>query len=100
MRGAYRKSLEYDTFINHESRRFLSQHVLNGEDLLPVDYIVDEMEKNVQEHPLDAKSYIYLGLLYSKNARDKDKAKWAVREARRLAPFRPEVRDMEELCKP
>lgn len=74
----YKKSLQYGTYQAPETRQSLSQVVprlarsgqfSQNESIEAYNYAIAEMEKNIQEAPLDARNYLFLMTLYNSGAR-------------------------------
>ena len=100
----FRKALSMNTFADYENRLQLAKYVLTpiqqGNATLEtkrefVDFAVSEMQKNIQEHPNDVKSYYALSALY-RLASDYDisaldKSVAVIMRAAELAPMRPET---------
>jgi len=98
----FSKSLNSTSFTNPEIRCLLSEAVsknINPEnkDLYNsgLSFAIQEMKKNVEEHPLDARYWLYLGELYGLGASlDKENlslAESSLRKALELSPQRQEI---------
>jgi Tfp pilus assembly protein PilF len=86
------KTLNYNTFVNHEFRKIFSVEALNSQDFDLILLAKEEMEKNVLERPLDLKSHIILAVIYY-SLGDKTKTLESAEKALELAPNRPDVQE-------
>lgn len=93
------KALSYNSFINHEARKFLAQEAASSQNVDLVKFSLKEMEKNVKERPLDVKSWILLTYLYNRVEGEvwREKTKKAADRALELAPNREDVKKLQEL---
>ena len=92
-KGYSKKAISYNTFINHEIRKGVAKKSFESEDVELVLFALDQMEQNIEERPLDAKSYILLTYLYYRLGQN-DKALQAAKKALKLAPNRPDVQEL------
>lgn len=98
----FKKSLERNTFINPEVRLLLIKKVMeervlanNNVSKNDLDFLISETEKNVSEHPRDARYWLFLGQLYNVVASQDRvylvKAEKALEKAKELSPNRQQV---------
>lgn len=90
------KALSYNTFINHEIRKIMAKFAAKSDDPKYVYFVMQQMEQNIQERPLDVKSYILLSYLYYRLGYD-DKFKQVAAKALELAPNRKDVQELQNL---
>jgi len=89
------KALNYNTFINHEARKYLAQTAINSNNSDLVLFSLKEMEKNIKERPRDVKSYILLSYLYYRVNSEKINA--IINTAQELAPNREDVKKLDQM---
>ena len=105
----YQQALTKSCFINADTRVYLAQMIAEGhgnigetttpDDLqmlgLGTELAIGEYKKNLQEHPFDARSWLYLGQLYGLGVKyDRSyikEAKKALNRALELSPDRQQV---------
>lgn len=90
------KALNYNTFVNHEIRKVMAKFAAESDDAEYVLFTAKQMEQNIQERPLDVKSYIFLSYLYYRLGYD-EKFKQVSARALELAPNRPDVQELQNL---
>lgn len=90
------KALSYNTFVNHEIRKVMAKYATESDDAQYVLFVTKQMEQNIQERPLDVKSYILLSYLYYRLGED-EKFKQVSAKALELAPNRPDVQELQNL---
>ena len=90
------KALAYNTFVNHTIRKEIAKIAIKSDDAEYVGFAINEMEKNIQERPLDAKTYILISYLYYRTGQD-EKFKKAAAKAVELAPNRQDIKDLQNL---
>jgi len=90
------KALGYNTFVNHEIRKVMAKFAAETDDPEYVLFAVRQMEQNIQERPLDVKSYVLLSYLYYRLGYD-EKFKQVAEKALELAPNRKDVQDLQNL---
>ncbi len=59
-------ALSYNTFINYEVRNYIAMEALKGDDKSYIVFAMTQMEKNIEEHPMDIKLYVLLSRIYYK----------------------------------
>ncbi len=105
----YQQALTKSCFVNADTRVYLAQMIAEGhgnigetttpDDLqmlgLGTELAIGEYKKNLQEHPFDARSWLYLGQLYGLGVKyDRSyikEAKKALNRALELSPDRQQV---------
>ncbi len=105
----FKEALAKPCFINSDARVYLAQAIAEGHDKigtetteddlqnlgLGTEFAIAEYEKNVREHPLDARRWLYLGQLYGLGVKyDRsyiEEAKKALNRALELSPSRQQV---------
>lgn len=87
------KALSYNTFVSHEIRKVMAKYAAKSDDPKYVYFVMQEMEKNIQERPLDVKSYILLSYLYYRLGYD-EKLDQITQKALELAPNREDVKNL------
>ena len=93
MQSQAKKVFNYNTFVNHEFRKALANQAMKSENIEFIWLAMEQIEKNIQERPLDAKSHILLTYLYYRLKQD-DKALKTAEKLLKLAPNRPDVQEL------
>lgn len=97
-----KKAFDKNTFINPEARIMLVKNLVDNKIITDgllreneIKFIVSEMEKNIVEHPKDARYYLYLGQLYNAIAEQKKeyliRGEEVLKEAEKLSPNRQQI---------